>query len=172
MAVPFHLPFMQISGLHMSSRVTNRGKSRGREFWICASAAPCLLTAVGRCHIHSCGRSVAGQRTKSPCVPWDACRVQPLSYCRRDTSFVLSPYYIYVCVTHVPLVTQFQSEWLLPLGHKKAQDDVQFILFEASPNAFSEINSPLPRLDRISIVPCREWIYDKPRRFLTALSFG
>ena len=34
--------------------------------------------------------------------------------------------------------------------HKKAQDDVPFILFEASPNAQPEINTPLLRLYRIS----------------------
>lgn len=84
---PFYLLFVQISGHHLSSRVTNRGKSRGREFWICASAAPCRLTAVGICHIHSCGHSAAGQRTKSPCVPWDVGRVRLLSCFLCDTCF-------------------------------------------------------------------------------------
>lgn len=45
---------------------------------------------------------------------------------------------------------------------------------EASPNAFTVINSPLPRLIVISI-PCGEWIYEKHEQilfYLTVENFG
>ena len=40
-----------------------------------------------------------------------------------------------------------------------------FILTEASPNAFNEINSPLPRLTDLSEPLAGEWINDKHERF-------
>ena len=69
-----------------------------------------------------------------------------------------------------PLIWRFQK-----YIKRKTRDNAQFILQEASPNAQSVINNPLPRLIDISIPLVGEWIYDKRERFPTYptdLNFG